>query len=767
MRNALIGAPVPRREDFRFLTGAGTFVDDLRRPGMLHAAILRSPVAHGRVRGIEFGAALRIPGVAAVLTARDIADRLGRVPVTPIRLCPLPELEPFAQPVIAAAIVRFVGEPVAVMLAESRAIAEDAAAAVELNIVPIRDAPLFDAAPDGVAIAYRATKGDADTAFATAPYTRRESLSVQRHSAVPMEPRGLLAEWNGAKLTVFGAAKASFAVRRALAGQIGLAEDAIAMVENDVGGGFGLRGEGFPEDFLIPFAAWHLGRPVKWIEDRREHLIAAAHAREARCDIEIACDRDGAILGLRGEAVADIGAYVRTNGTIGPRNIAQFLSGPYRIANIDATVALALTSKSPVGTYRGPGRFEADFFRERLLDLAAADLGIDRVEFRRRNLPRARDMPYPLAGIAPFPREDALDSGDHVETLDRCLEAFGWDQKKALSGTAVDSRRQGIAVGPFIEGGAAGPRENARLVLETDGRIAVHVGSSSIGQGIETAFAQIAADALERPLEAISGVHHGSTADVSEGFGSYHSRSTVMAGSAILLAAESLREKIRVEAARRMSCDGTEVRIVEGDRLAGPGGKSLPLTGIADAGIEAEEGFDNHRHTYAYGTHAARVAVDPETGAVEILDYVAVEDVGRIVNPVTVAGQAVGAIVQGIGGALLEDMPYDASGQPLSATLADYLLPGACEAPRIVAIVTEDHPSPVNPLGVKGAGEGGVIPAGGLIANAVADALGVSPHALPLAPAEIRRLIEAGDPSIRRFAPTRDEGEAAGNPYPE
>ncbi len=743
MRNALIGAPVPRREDFRFLTGTGTYVDDLRRPGMLHAAILRSPIAHGRIRRIGLESALRVPGVAALLTARDVAERLGRVPVTPIRLCPLPELEPFAQPTIAAEIVRFVGEPVAVVLAESRAVAEDAADAVELDIEPVRDAPLFDAAPDGVAITYRATKGDADAAFAAAPYTRRESLFVQRHSAVPMEPRGLLAEWDGARLTVSGAAKASFAVRRALAGQLGLAEDTIAMVENDVGGGFGLRGEGFPEDFLIPFAAWHLGRSVKWIEDRREHLIAAAHAREAHCDIEIACADDGTILGLRGAAVADIGAYVRTNGTIGPRNIAQFLSGPYRIAHIDATVALALTSKSPVGTYRGPGRFEADFFRERLLDLAAADLGIDRAELRRRNLPRAGEMPYALARIAPFPREDSLDSGDHVETLDHCLAAFGWRERTGVSGTVVDGRHRGIAVGPFIEGGAAGPRENARLALEPDGRVAVHVGSSSIGQGIETVFAQIAADALERPLEAISAVHHGSTSDVSEGFGSYHSRSTVMAGSAILLAAESLRGKMRAEAGRRLRCDPAEIRIVDGDRLVGPEGASLPLATIADAGIEVEEGFDNHRHTYAYGAHAAEVAVDPETGAVEILDYVAVEDMGRIVNPVTVAGQAVGAVVQGIGGALMEDMPYDASGQPLSATLADYLLPGACEAPRIAAIATENRPSPINRLGVKGAGEGGIIPVGGLIANAVADALGVSPVALPLSPPEIRRLMKA------------------------
>ncbi len=743
MRNALIGSPVPRREDRRFLTGTGRFVDDLHRPGLLHAAILRSGEARGRIRRIGTAAAHRVAGVAAIFTARDIANRLGRVPVTPIRLCPLPELEPFAQPVIAENAVRFVGEPLAVILAESRAVAEDAAAAVEVEIeAETDDAPLFSGCPDNTAIVYRARKGDAAAAFACAPYTRGESFSVGRHSAAPMEPRGLLAEWDGARLTVCGAAKASFAVRRALVGQIGLPEDAVEMIENDVGGGFGLRGEGFPEDFLIPFAAWCLARPVKWVEDRREHLIAASHAREARCDIEIACAADGAILGLRGDAVADIGAYVRTNGVIGPRNIAQFLSGPYRIDHIDATVSLALTAKAPIGTYRGPGRFEADFFRERLIDLAAADLGIERAEFRRRNLPRAAEMPWPLARIAPFPREDALDSGDHVDTFDRCLAAFGWREKSAHSGTVVEGRHRGVAVGPFIEGGAAGPSETARLVLESDGRVAVHVGSSSIGQGIETVLAQIAADALERPLEAIAGVHHGSTADVSEGFGSYHSRSTVMAGSAIVLAAAGLKAKIRAEAAARFGCDPAEVAIVEGGRIVGPRSASLAVAAVAGAGIEAEERFDNHRHTYAYGAHAAQVAVDPETGEVEIVDYVAVEDVGRIVNPVTVAGQAIGAVVQGIGGALFEDMPYDADGQPLFATLADYLLPTAAETPRIAAIMREDHPSPINPLGVKGAGEGGVIPVGGLIANAVADALGAAPHALPLSPPAVHGLLQ-------------------------
>ena len=363
---------------------------------------------------------------------------------------------------------------------------------------------LFEAAGTNVVSTLTAVKGDADAAFRSAAYTRRERFQVQRFTAVPMEARGFLAEWDAAngRLTVFGAAKVAFPNRRILAMQMGLAEDSIRMVENDVGGGFGVRGEFYPEDFLIPFAARLLGRSVKWIEDRREHLLATNHARDVECELEIACDRNGTILGLRGRAHADMGAYIRTNGATAARNVAQVLSGPYRVPNIHIDVSLLATNKTPVGTYRGPGRFEADFFRERLLDMAANDLRIDRTEFRRRNLISESEMPYSLAAVMPLDIKTETDSGDYGATFNRCLQEIAWPQKTSLRGKLIEGRYHGIAIGCYIEGGASGPRENARLRLEADGTVSVFIGSSAVGQGVETVFAQIAADALEMPMDA-------------------------------------------------------------------------------------------------------------------------------------------------------------------------------------------------------------------------------------------------------------------------
>jgi carbon-monoxide dehydrogenase large subunit len=523
-----------------------------------------------------------------------------------------------------------------------------------------------------------------------------------------MEPRGLLARWDGAqtKLTVSGAAKVPFSTRRMLAKNMDLPEECIDMLEPDVGGGFGVRGEFYPEDFLIPYAARRLGRPVKWTEDRRENLLASNHSREMQCEIEILCERDGRIVALRGQAWVDMGAYMRANGSIPPRNVAQFLSGPYRVPNVHMESFALLTNKTPVGTYRGPGRFEADFFRERLLDMAAKDLGLDPVELRRRNLPRPDEMPYPLATVRPPEKPEELDSGDYAATLDRCLREFDFARKKDLSGKLIDGRYHGIGVGCFIEGGAAGPRENARIELHDDGTATVYVGSANVGQGLETVCAQIAAEALGLPIESIR-VLHGSTTHLKEGFGAFHSRSVVMGGSAILDAAAKLK------AAGAKSAEGT---------------------------------FAGHKHTYSYGAAAAHVAVDPRTGHVELLDYTMVEDVGRVINPLTANGQAIGAVVQGLGGTFLEQLQYDAEGQFLTASLADYLMPGAADFPRIRAFITGNSPSPNNPLGAKGAGEGGIVPVGGVVANAVAAALaplGVEPRELPLSPPRIWSLVEA------------------------
>jgi carbon-monoxide dehydrogenase large subunit len=753
MRNSFVGAAVERREDLRFLRGRGEYVDDLAPRGLLHAVILRSAVAHGRLRAIDFSAALRIPGVHAVITAKDMP---GGPPIIPMRLQPLPEFKPFEQPVIAADKVRYVGEPIAVVLADSAAIGEDALEAITVDIEALPavtdraaatkgDSLLFGPNSRNIALTFTAACGDADAAFNSAPYRRCERFKVQRHFGLTMEPRGLLAEWDAARgiLRVFGAAKVLFFNRRILAKQIGLPEDAIDMVENDVGGGFGARGEFYPEDFLIPFAARHIGRPVKWIEDRRENLMAMNHAREAEAEVEIACEKDGTILGLRGHTYTDMGAYMRTNGAVGSRNVAQFMSGPYRIPNIDVDVTLFMTNKTPVGTYRGPGRFETDFFRERLFDMVAKDLGLDRVDFRRRNLVAESEMPYAIATINPFESKDQFDSGDYQITLDRCLAEFGWDEKSKLQGRLIDGRYHGIALGCFIEGGAAGPKESARLALNEDGSVTVYMGSSAVGQGVETVFAQIAADALEIPMDRIRAVLHGSTAHVSDGYGAYHSRSVVMGGSALLDAAEKFRAAIRVAAANRLGCDAGAIKLGE-ETVSGPDGRSLKLAELA--GISAEGAFLNKKHTYTYGAHAAHVTVDPKTGRVQVIDYVAVEDVGRIINPKTLKGQVIGSLVQGLGGAFMEHLVYDDQGQLLTGSLMDYLLPTASDFPNLRSVTLEMKPSPINPLGAKGAGEGGIIAAGGVMANAVANALaslGVEPRELPLSPPRVWALVNA------------------------
>jgi carbon-monoxide dehydrogenase large subunit len=528
--NTFIGSPIERVEDLRFLRGRGQYVDDLAPAGMWHAAIVRSPAAHGRIRSLDTGAARAMPGVKAVLTATDIGQP---VPNIPFRR-PNPTIAPYAQPVIASGRVRYVGEPVAVVLAESAGLAEDALAAVRIEIedlAPVTDPQsaargdvlLFDGAATNCAATFIAKGGDAEAAFRAAFYTRKEQFRVQRLTAMPMETRGLLAEWDATngKLRVSDAAKLPFFNRRAMASMMGLPEPAVDYVEYDVGGGFGARGEFYPEDFLVAFAARKFGHPVKWIEDRREHFMAIAHSRETECEVEIALDADGMILGLRGDIFVDIGAYVRPNGMTPVRNVAQFTTGPYRVPNIDLRAHALVTNKTPSGTYRGPGRFEGCFFMERLLDMAARDLALDRLALRRNNLIPLAEMPYPLPDTQPNDGfgETACDSGDYTTTFDRCVAQSRWADKAHLDGRLADGRYHGLGIACFIEGGGSGPRENARIVAEPDGALAVYVGSSAIGQGIETIMGQIAADALEVPLDRVK-VLHGSTTYLPEGFGS-------------------------------------------------------------------------------------------------------------------------------------------------------------------------------------------------------------------------------------------------------
>lgn len=753
----LIGASLERVEDQRLLTGRGQYVADLDEPGALHAAILRSPVAHGRIIGLGLDAARALPGVRAIVTAADIPRP---VPKIPLRLVPLPEFEPYLQPIIAAEKVRYVGEPIAVIVADSRAIAEDALDLVEINIdglspvdgnnVDADASFLFEETGTNVALRFNARSGDPDAAFSNAEYTRKETFRSHRHTAAPMETRGLLATWDETKqkLKLFGAAKVPYFNRRALSRMMNLPEESLELIEVDVGGGFGVRGEFYPEDYLIPFASRLIGRPVKWIEDRREHLMATNHSRDVSATVEIACTRDGKITGLRGEVRGDMGAYIRTNGGVVPTAAGMFLQGPYRIANVDLTVLALMTNKTPVGTYRGPGRFETNFFRERLFDMVAGDLAIDPAEFRRINLICEDELPYSIGKRAPHLPEAVYDTGDYHAAFERCLSEIDWQGKATIQGRLIDGRYHGVGIASFVESGGAGPKETSRFVLERDGSITVAVGSSLLGQGLETTFAQIAGDTLGLPITAFR-IDHRSTARLSDGLGSYHGRSIIVGGSAVIDGAEKFRTAVIEAAANLLGRPNSELRFEKGLVISETGG-SVSLAQIAasrppEDDLLAVDGiFLVNKPTYSYGTHAAHVTVDPDTGRVDVVDYVAVEDVGRAINPMIVSGQAIGALVQGLGGVFLDHLIYDGECQLLTASFADYLMPTATDFPFLRSIALELRPSPTNPLGAKSAGEGGMVPVAAAIGNAVGAALrslGAQPRSLPLSPAKVWCLI--------------------------
>jgi len=752
-----IGRPLRRAEDARFLDGSARYVGDLKRPGMLHGVVLRSDHAHARVRSIDARTALALPGVVAVYTFEDIR-RLAR-PI-PLRLGPCPGLERFLQLPLAEGKVRYVGEPLAFLVAEGRYVAEDALELVQVEyeaLDPVVDVHaaradrslLHEALGTNVGSHYTVEKGDVSAAFAGADYTRRETFRCHRQTAAPMETRGLLAEFDaaGRRLRLWGATKVPFYNRRWLAGALDLPEAGVELIEVDVGGSFGVRGELYPEDFLVPFAAMRLGRPVKWIEDRREHFVATNHSREIECELEIACTLDGEIIGLRGRLLADMGAYVRTNGGLVPAKAAQFLPGPYRIPNVGCEVFALLTNKTPVGTYRGPGFYESSFFRERLFDLATADLRLDPAEFRRRNLVTAGEMPYGIENLCPFDADAAYDSGDFVLAFERALAEFDYARVKTLNGTLQDGRLQGVGLGCFVESGGAGPAETARLKVAAGGRIELYTGCSTMGQGHETAMAQIGADSLGLPVEAFS-VFHGSTTLVEQGYGTYNSRAMAMGGSAVKLAAENLIAQLLAHVARMHEIEPAALEYSRGAivrredhrtlaTLAGIAAAAQAGDGQARAAIECSGTFNQTRRTYSYGTNIAHVAVDPETARVEVLRFLAVDDVGRAINPLLVHGQMLGAAVQGIGGTFLDELIYDEQGQLLTGSFADYLLPTATEFPNVEVISLEAVPSTLNPLGVRGAGEGGIIATGAALANAVAHALaplGVKITELPLSP---------------------------------
>jgi carbon-monoxide dehydrogenase large subunit len=741
----------------------GKYVGDIHRPGMVHAAILRSTHAHARIIKINAAAALTLPGVIGVLTAGDMPG----VKTIPMRTGVIPGLERSQQTPIATNRVRYVGDPVAVVVAADRYVAEDALELIDIEyqacdaVVEARQsmqpgAPqLHDATPNNIAANFKVDVGDVDAAFAACDLVFEAEFSTQRHSAVPLENRGLVAEWDEGRglLTVWGPTKMTHTNWRILSELIGLPQSCIHFIEPEVGGGFGARGEFYPEDFLIPFAARYFRKPVCWIEDRSENLKAMNQSRQQNHRIKIGVKNDGTILAMDGEIVFDMGAYTRTHGGVPAIAASAMLRGPLRLKNFRVNVFCVLTNKTPVGTYRSPGRYEANFVRERLLDMIAHRLKMDPADVRRRNLIRHEEMPYDM-GKHPF-HYMVYDTGDFITQLDRGLERFGYEKLRQSYAAAKKERRAvGVGIGCFVETSGIGPWEYARVEIDNAGKVVLYSGCNSVGQGIATALSQIVADELQCSIDDVR-VVHGDTAQVPYGNGSNASRSTVMAGSAAVGASRKVKDKLLRLASASLEIDAADLSLGDG-RVAARGAPERSLT-FADLarlalpgpalksgitpGICEEDFFATDKRPFPYGVHIAAVEVDKETGKIKILDYLVSEDVGRKINPMIIEGQMAGGLAQGIGGAMLEEFVYSEDGQPLATSFMDYLLPTAMEMPKAQFISTEEFPSPHNPLGVKGAGEGGITAAGAALANAVSDALGVEVTRLPLRPDYVLELV--------------------------
>ena len=748
-----IGRSVPRLEDRPLLTGQGRFAADISFPGQWTMRVVRSSIAHGRIKSIDVAAARAMPGVHAVWTHADVAH----IPPIGFRLTGLKTLEPYRQHVLASDIVRYVGEPVAVVFAADQYSAEDAAEAVELDIEqfdavmiaadkPGLFAPNLTTEPDVV----RKGFGDIEAAFRNAHAVIELDLSVGRHSGVPMETRGAIARYDEARdvLEMHGAAKVPHWNRDQIAKMLGRDVASVQLYEGHVGGGFGIRGELYPEDILVCAAALTFKRPIKWIEDRREHLIAANHSRQQQHRVRAAIDAQGHILGIEDEFFHDNGAYMRTHAATVPDLAAAMLPGPYRVPAYRAVGHIRLTNKTPCGTYRAPGRYESTFVRERLMDAIAAKVGVDKVEIRRRNLLPKSAMPYAL-GLDTLGTHIVYDSGDYALLLDKALTSAGWSELQAqLKARRAKGEMVGAGVAMFVEKSGLGPFDTVRIAVKPGGGIEVVTGVASIGQGVETVIAQICADTLGVDYSTIN-VVHGQTDRIAKGMGAFASRVTVMCGEATRLAATKLRGQALQAAATLMQTDAAMLDIVGGDIVRTDGaGPSMTLAALAQQlpeGLSAEDTFESAHMVYPYGVHVAAVKVDAETGGVTIERYVMAYDIGKAVNPKLVEAQIAGGFAQGIGGALLEEFLYDEAGEPLSVTFADYLMPTAHEIPAFTVLVSEDAPSPLNPLGLKGAGEGGTNPVGAVIASAIDDALG-QPGAvtrLPVTPMRLKALMAA------------------------
>lgn len=753
-----IGRSVRRLEDPPLLTGKAKFAADLVFPGEVSMRVVRSQVASGRVVGVEREEARQLPGVVAVWTADDLD-----IPPIGFRMTDVGGLESYRQPVLASDYVRYVGEPVAAVFAENAYLAEDAADLVWVEIEvaepaldPTRPGVFLPALTSEVALIEKAY-GDVEAAMVSSEHVIELELAIGRHTAVPLETRGAIGVWDGDILRLYGAAKVPHYNRDAIAQMLGLSSEKVQLHENHVGGGFGVRGELYPEDVLVCAASRILGRPVRWIEDRREHLTAANHSRDQVHRVKVGFDDKGFILAIDDEFWQDQGAYVRTHAATVSDLTAAMLPGPYLVPAYRARGHIVLTNKTPAGTYRSPGRYEGTFVRERVIDAVASRLGLDPFQVRRVNLIPEERIPFER-GIDALGTEVIYDSGRYHDLLERVLQHLDYPTlRRDLERRRSAGEMVGLGLAYFVEKSGLGPFDEVRVEVDSDGRVEVITGAASLGQGVETSIAQICAEELGVEIGSVR-VTHGQTDRIARGMGAFATRVTVMTGSATTMAAGSVREKALRVAADLLEADAADLRIEDGRVFVegSPDGPSFTLGDLATAvapgsvgatrhgaGLLATEVFLADHMTYPYGIHAAVVVVDPATAGCRVVRYLVGYDVGRAVNPMLVEGQLVGGVAQGIGGALLEEFRYDDAGQPLSASFMDYLLPTASEIPAVELLLREDAPSPLNPLGVKGAGEGGINAVGAVIAAAVDDALGrpMAVLRLPISPDRLHQLL--------------------------
>ena len=736
-RKLHLGAPRRRVEDAALLAGRGTYVDDVAVPGLLHAFVLRSPVAHGVITALDASAALAAPGVAGVFTADDVAD-VGPLPGP--RGLDAPGLPLLRK---AGDRVRWAGEPVALVVADTAAGAADAAelVSVDYEVLPAVTEPEAAAAPDApvlhgtagnVCFRERLAGGDAAKAFADAAYRVRQRMVSQRVAPVALEPRGVLVQLIDGRLDVRISTQRPHEVLQWLARMFSLPEEQIRVVAGDMGGGFGAKGPLYPDQVAVIAAARRLGRPVKWIEERGESFLATTHGRDQVADLEIAVTAAGAITAIRGTVHAGLGAYLTPNaGTIVFRRMAPLLGQCYDIGAIDVELVGVLTNATPVGPYRGAGRPEAAYFTERLVDVVALETGLDPVQLRRRNFIPSSSFPFrTCTGLV-------YDSGDYQGTLDRALEGYR-ELRRLQAAARAEGRLAGVGMCCFVEPGGIMPGDRpdqATVKVEPSGKVTVAVGTSGHGQGHQTAFGQLAAELLGVPFEDVT-VVFGDTDLAPFGYGTFGSRSTVTGGTAVFGACEAVLAMAR--------------------RVDAP----MPLAQAARrmGGLTATRGADVNGETYAFGCYVCGVEIDPDTGRVRISRVIAVDDCGRVINPLLVEGQVHGGVAQGVGQALFEAVQYDADGQPLTASLMDYAVPSATQVPATESYRLET-PSPANPLGVKGMGESGTIGVTPAVVNAVMDALapyGVRHLDMPLTPEKVWTAIRQAGGARLDSAPARD-----------